>query len=91
MKYVYYILEKIEYTNVDNEEDFVVYETFDKAVSVSKALLKQEFDYIESLYDESNLEQDFVVNVQKEVCEGSVFNEDDVLFRLSVKKIPVLS
>lgn len=91
MKYVYYILEKNEETDLNEDEGFVVYDTFEKAVSVSKELLLQEFNYIESSYDDMDLEKDFIINNDKEICEASIYNEDEVIYRLSVKKIPVIS
>lgn len=91
MTYVYYILEKSEENQLDDDDSFVVYATFDKAVSVSKELLNQEFDYIESSYDDLKLEKDFFINEAKEIYEASIYNEDETVYRLSVKKIPVIS
>lgn len=91
MKYVYYILEKSEENEIDEDESFVVYLTFEKAVSVSKELLNQEFDYIQSSYDDLKLEKDFFINNDKEIFEASIYNEDETVYRLSVKKIPVVS
>lgn len=90
MKHVYYILEKSEDNDIDDEEGFVVYATFEKAVSVSKDLLNQEFDYIKSSYDDMDLEKNFVTNMEKEICEASIYNEDEAIYYLSVKKIPVI-
>lgn len=90
MKHVYYILEKSDENNLDEDDGFVVYATFEKAVEVSKELLIQEFNYIQSTYDDIDLEKDFVTNTNKEICEASIYNEDEVIYRLSVKKIPVI-
>lgn len=89
MAHVYIIVEKSEESSSD-EEYLTVYATFAKAASISKELLKQEFLYISSSYEETNLQQDFFENTEKEIYEASIYNEDEVFYRVSVKKIPVI-
>ena len=89
MKHVYIVVEKSEDSSTD-EEDLVVYATFQKASSISKQLLKQEFEYIQSSYDEVDLQKDFFENTEKEIYEASIYNEDEVFYRVSVKKILVI-
>lgn len=89
MKHVYIVIEKSEDSSND-EEDLVVYATFEKASSIAKELLKQEFEYIESSFDEVDLQNDSFENIDKEIYEGSIYNEDEVFYSVSVKKILVI-
>lgn len=89
MKYVYTIVEKSEDSN-NIEDDFVVYGSFEKALSVCKDLLKQEFEYLESSYEDMELQEDFFINQEKEICEGSISDDDEVVYSVSVKKVLVI-
>lgn len=89
MSYVYIVIEKSEDSS-NEEEDLVVYATFAKASSVAKELLKQEFEYIESSFDEADLQKDSFENIEKEIYEGSIYNEDEIFYTVSVKKILVI-
>lgn len=89
MSYVYIVIEKSEDSS-NEEEDLVVYATFAKASSVAKELLKQEFEYIESSSDEADLQKDSFENIEKEIYEGSIYNEDEIFYTVSVKKILVI-
>jgi hypothetical protein len=85
MRHVYIVVEKNE-----DSTTLVVYATFQKAVSISKQLLKQEFEYIQSSYEEKDLQQDFFENTEKEIYEASIYNEYEVFYRVNVKKILVI-
>ena len=56
MKYVYFIQEKDE-DSVFDDDDFVVYETFQTAVSISKQLIKDKLAYLKENFDGASLSQ----------------------------------
>ena len=90
MDFVYTINEKNENSQFD-DDDFIVYKTFEKAVQISKNLLKEEFKIIKENLDDCNdkLEASEYINVDKEIFEAEISNNEEVFYTVSVKKIRV--
>ena len=91
MDFVYTINEKNENSQFD-DDDFIVYKTFEKAVQISKNLLKEEFKIIKENLDDCNdkLEASEYINVDKEIFEAEISNNEEVFYTVSVKKIRVI-
>ena len=88
MKYVYFIQEKDEDTVFD-DDDFVVYETFQTAVTISKQLLKDKLAYLKENFDTS-YQSDIYLKEEKELFEAEISDDDEVTYRISIKKIPLV-
>ena len=65
MKYVYFIQEKDE-DSVFDDDDFVVYETFKTAVSISKQLIKDKLAYLKENFDVA-YQSDIYIKEEKEI------------------------
>jgi len=88
MKHVYFIQEKDEDTVFD-DDDFVVYETFQTAVTISKQLLKDKLAYLKENFDTS-YQSDIYLKEEKELFEAEISDDDEVTYRISIKKIPLI-
>ncbi len=88
MKHVYFIQEKDEDTVFD-DDDFVVYETFQTAVTISKQLLKDKLAYLKENFDTS-YQSDIYLKEEKELFEAEISDDDEVTYRISIKKIPLV-
>jgi len=88
MKYVYFIQEKDE-DSVFDDDDFVVYETFKTAVSISKQLIKDKLAYLKENFDVS-YQSDIYIKEEKEIFEAEISDDDEVTYRVSIKKIPLV-
>lgn len=88
MKYVYFIQEKDEDTVFD-DDDFVVYETFQTAVSISKQLIKDKLAYLRENFDVA-YQSDIYIKEEKEIFEAEISDDDEVTYRVSIKKIPLV-
>ena len=88
MKYVYFIQEKDEDTVFD-DDDFVVYETFQTAVNISRQLLKDKLIYLKENFDIS-YQSDIYFKEEKEIFEAEISDDDEVTYRISIKKIPLV-
>lgn len=88
MKYVYFIQEKDE-DSVFDDDDFVVYETFQTAVSISKQLIKDKLAYLKENFDVA-YQSDIYIKEEKEIFEAEISDDDEVTYRVSIKKIPLV-
>lgn len=88
MKYVYFIQEKDE-DSVFDDDDFVVYETFQTAVSISKQLIKDKLAYLRENFDVA-YQSDIYIKEEKEIFEAEISDDDEVTYRVSIKKIPLV-
>lgn len=88
MKYVYFIQEKDE-DSVFDDDDFVVYETFKTAVSISKQLIKDKLAYLKENFDVA-YQSDIYIKEEKEIFEAEISDDDEVTYRVSIKKIPLV-
>ena len=88
MKYVYFIQEKDE-DSVFDDDDFVVYETFKTAVSISKQLIKDKLAYLKENFDVA-YQSDIYIKEEKEIFATDISDDDEVTYRISIKKIPLV-
>lgn len=89
MKYVYYIYEKSD--DPFDLEGLAIYETFEKAVQITKELVKKELEYMNSTTDEENLEIVLSSSKEKQIFIAKIVNDEETFYTAIVRKVPFVS